>query len=118
MQLEEIKSLLRQKFGEDIILKEDNSSPQPILTIPAQQIAHICKELYENEQTYFDYLSCITAIDNGPEKGTMEIIYTLYSIPYNIQLMLKIELIRNKANEPLPQVPTVSHIWRTADWHR
>jgi NADH-quinone oxidoreductase subunit C len=81
------------------------------------QIDIICKELYENEQTYFDFLACITAIDNGPDKGTMEVIYNLYSIPYNIPLMLKAEIIRNKPGEPLPQIPTVSHIWRTADWH-
>jgi NADH-quinone oxidoreductase subunit C len=47
----------------------------------------------------------------------MEIVYNLYSIPYNSQLTLKVELIRNKADEPLPELPSVSHIWRTADWH-
>ena len=90
---------------------------QPSFTVPARQIAVICKELYTHEQTYFDYLACITAIDNGPEKSSIEVIYNLYSIPYNTSLMLKIDIPRNKPEEPLPEVPTVSHIWRTADWH-
>jgi NADH-quinone oxidoreductase subunit C len=117
MTFEDIKNLLVHKFSETIILKEDTVSLQPSLTVPAPQIDNICKELYENEQTYFDFLSCLTAIDNGPEKGIMELIYNLYSIPYNLKLTLRIEIPRNLPNEPLPQVPTVSHIWRTADWH-
>jgi NADH-quinone oxidoreductase subunit C len=112
-----IKLLLSQKFGENMLLKEDTSSLQPILTVPAAQIDAICKELHENEQMYFDYLACITAIDNGPDKGTMEVIYNLYSIPYNVSLMLKLELARNQPGDPLPQVPSISHIFRTADWH-
>lgn len=117
MTCQEIKTLLTQKFGENIILREDTSGLQSIYTVPSEQLAVICQELYENQQTYFDYLACITAIDNGPEKGTMEVIYNLYSIPYNISFTLRVELIRNKPDEPLPQLPTVSHIWRTADWH-
>lgn len=117
MNFQDIKNLLTLKFGENSILKEDTSGLQPILTVAAAQLAIICQELYENPQTYFDYLACITAIDNGPEKGTMEVIYNLYSIPFNISFTLRTELIRNKPEEPLPQLPTVSHIWRTADWH-
>ena len=117
MTFEDIKNLLIGKFGETIILKEDTVSLQPSLTVSAAHIASICKELYENEQTYFDFLACLTAIDNGPEKGIMEVIYNLFSIPYNLKLMLKIEIPRNLPGEPLPKVPTVSHIWRTADWH-
>jgi NADH-quinone oxidoreductase subunit C len=117
MSFQEIKTLLIQQFGEETILKEDASGLQPILTVPSARIADICQELYVNPQTYFDYLACVTAIDNGPEKGTMEVIYNLYSIPYNISLTLRVELIRNTPDKPLPQLPSVSHIWRTADWH-
>jgi NADH-quinone oxidoreductase subunit C len=114
---QEIYFFLIDRFGESVIIKQDTSSIQTSFTVSPQHIALICNELYNNHQTYFDFLSCITAIDNGPEKGTMEIVYNLYSIPYNSQLTLKVELIRNKADEPLPELPSVSHIWRTADWH-
>ena len=73
--------------------------------------------LYEHEKTYFDHLACLTAIDNGPTLNTLEVIYNLYSIPYNLPLMLKVEVQRNKAAEPLPEIPSVSHIWASANWH-
>ncbi len=40
--------------------------------------------------TSADMLSCITGLDkDGPEAGTMEVIYNLYSIPHNIGIMVK-----------------------------
>jgi NADH-quinone oxidoreductase subunit C len=117
MTFQEIKALLIQKFGESLVIKEDVSALQPSLTIAPERLTEICQELHENPALYFDFLACLTAIDNGPTKGTMEVIYNLYSIPYNHSLMLKIGFPRNKEGEPLPEIPTVSHIWRTADWH-
>ncbi len=55
---------------------------QPSITVPAEKIAEICQFLFEDERFYFDYLACITAIDNGPGLATMELIYNLNSIPY------------------------------------
>ena len=57
-------------------------------------------------------LSSITGIDNGPEDNTMEVIYNLYSIPFDLHLMVKIKIDRESAI-----VPTVSDIWKTANWH-
>jgi NADH-quinone oxidoreductase subunit C len=42
----------------------------------------------------------------------MEIAYNLYSIPFNQHLMLKVKLQREK-----PEIDSISHIWKTADWH-
>lgn len=117
MTFEEIVQLLIRSFGEEVILGTDESSTPPAIQIKASYIAEVCLELHENEQTYFDYLSCLSGIDNGPEEGTMEVIYHLYSIPYDVSLALKVQLPRNQEGEPLPEVPTVSAIWRTADWH-
>jgi NADH-quinone oxidoreductase subunit C len=117
MSLEEIQTLLQKQFGEEIILATDPDATPATLQVPAPQIAEICRVLHENEQTYFDYLSCLTALDNGPEANTMEVIYHLYSIPYNVQLGLQVIIPREKEGQALPQLPTVSHIWRTADWH-
>ena len=57
-------------------------------------------------------LSCVTGVDNGPDVGTMEVIYNLYSIPFNHHLMIKVMLPRE-----LPVIESVSHIWKTAEWH-
>jgi NADH-quinone oxidoreductase subunit C len=117
LSFEEIKSVIIQQLGSNVISKEDTSQQQPQLVIPKEHIIEVCKELHQNTATYFDFLSCITGIDNGPEKGTMEVIYNLYSIPYNHSVVLKVELIRNKENEALPTIPSVTSIWKGADWH-
>jgi NADH-quinone oxidoreductase subunit C len=88
-----------------------NATPG-ILVIPAADLVEVCKNLHSNTATYFDMLSCITALDNGPQAGTMELIYNLYSIPFNHHLALRVIVPREN-----PLVDTVSDIWRTADWH-
>lgn len=115
MDFEAIKQILISQFGE--LIGSEEKGPQPNLTAPADKIAEICQFLFEDERLYFDYLPCITAIDNGPAVGTMELIYNLSSIPYGHDLTIKIIFPRNTEDQPLPSVPTVSHIWRTADWH-
>ena len=117
MTFKEITTLLTQYFGAGIILAEDLHATPPALLIPAQRITEVGQMLHTHEKTYFDYLACITALDNGPEAGTLEVIYHLYAIPYHLQLMLKVQVARNGPGEPLPEVPSVSHIWRGATWH-
>jgi len=93
-------------------VKEDlNTTPKGVI-ISAADIEAVCRVLFENPLTYFDQLSCVTGLDNGTAANTMEVIYNLYSIPFNHHLTIKVILPRDNA-----EVHTVSHIWRTADWH-
>lgn len=117
MSFNEIKELIAGKFGPGIITGDNQQTTQPYLIIETERIADVCQELFSNPQTYFDYLACITGLDNGPDTGTLEVIYNLYSIPYDHHLTLKVVTGRNTPAGELPLVPTVSHIWRTADWH-
>lgn len=90
----------------------DETSTPKAIKLSANDLTNVCRNLHSNERTYFDMLSCVTAIDNGPEAKTMEMVYNLYSIPYNHHLTLKVILPREN-----PEIETVSHIWKTADWH-
>jgi len=114
---EELKALISAAAGEDAITGENPQAPQPFLVIQTDRIAQVCQELFANPQTFFDYLSCLTGMDNGPEAGTVEVIYHLYSIPYDHRLVLKVVTERLSPAGELPQVPSVAHIWRSADWH-
>ena len=116
MNFQEITELVVAQFGHHDI-NADIKNPQPVLIIPVEQIASICQFLHEDDRLYFDFLACITAIDNGPGLATMEVIYNLTSIPYGHDLIMKAVFPRNPPDGTLPVVPTVSHIWRTADWH-
>ncbi|SEJ13507.1 NADH-quinone oxidoreductase subunit C [Dyadobacter sp. SG02] len=116
MTFQEITDIVAGRFPEFAVTAE-TKNPQPALIVPAESIAAVCRFLHEDQRFYFDYLACITAIDNGTTADTMELIYNLTSIPYGIDLTLKSIFPRNTAETTLPSVPTVSHIWRTADWH-
>ena len=89
---------------------DSNSTPKA-LRIQAGDLVPLCRALHRDPATYFDMLSCITGIDNGPE-ATMELAYNLYSIPFDNHLMIKVTLAREN-----PLIHTVSPIWRTAEWH-
>jgi NADH-quinone oxidoreductase subunit C len=117
MTAQEIKEILVSKLGAEAIVKENFELAQPQLTVRKEMIHKACLELYNNEKLYFDFLSCLTGVDNGPAIGTMEVIYHLYSIPFNHHIILKAELIRNNEGEPLPAITSVSNIWRSANWH-
>lgn len=110
-----IKQILIETFGPEIILEEIGGL-MPILKVPVDQIAPICEFLKSDSRCYFDSLSCLTGIDNGPDKNTMEVIYNLYSIPHDQKLALKVEFVRNNDSENLPTLPSVSHIWASANW--
>lgn len=112
-----LNDILKAKLGEEIVLSTDETSIPICITFDASKIELVCQELYQNEQLYFDMLSCITGLDNGEEAGTMEVIYNLYSIPNEQSIMLKVIVDRNKEGESLPEVPSVTSIWKTADWH-
>lgn len=115
MTFPEITDLLSAQFGSD--LQANTQNPQPCLAVPVSQLVAICQFLRDDERLFFDLLACVTGIDNGPEANTMEVIYNLTSIPYEHNLMLKVVIPRTPNNTSLPSVPTLSHIWRTADWH-
>ena len=111
MRFEEIKSLVESQLP-GAVPGEDLEATPHALSISPESIHQVCELLHAHDKTYFDSLSCLTGLDNGEEKGTMEVVYNLYSIPYDLHLMLKVELNRDN-----PAVDTVSDIWRTADWH-
>lgn len=92
--------------------RTDEQSTPKIIIIDSEDVVKICQHLHQDPLTYFDMLSCLTAVDNGPQAGTMEVIYHLYSIPFNHHLGLKVILPRDNA-----VVDTVSSVWKTADWH-
>lgn len=116
MTFSEITQVLHEQFGIDTFSVVNQKSLQPILQVPASKLVDICLFLANDDRLFFDYLACITGIDNGPTTNTMEVIYHLTSIPYEHNLALKI-VIERPANGELPKVPSVASIWRTADWH-
>ncbi len=112
MTFEELHKYLTEQLGDTVILGTDqNATPKAIL-VDSRSIVEVMTFLHEDEQCYFDMLSCLTSLDNGVEANTMEVIYNLYSIPYDRGLMVKTTLHRDK-----PGIESIATIWQTANWH-
>lgn len=109
--------VLVHQFGEQIIIGTENEGLQPTLLIAVEKLTAVCLFLRDHEETYFDFLSCISAVDDGIAAGTFTVVYHLASIPHKTQLTLKVRVANNRLLDDLPVVPSVSGIWRTADWH-
>lgn len=106
---ERILSIIKEVSQEEI--KEiPNSTPFGVI-IKKEIILSLCDRLHHDSKLYFDMLSCITGVDNGLELGTMEVLYHLYSIPFNQSLVLKVILPREN-----PEVESVTRVWKTANW--
>ena len=81
------------------------------VTVPAGSIADVCKFLRNTQD--FDLLADLCGADRGPEEDPrFEVNYHLFSTKHYNRLRLKVLL-----PEDSPKVSTVTHIWRTADWH-
>jgi NADH-quinone oxidoreductase subunit C len=60
----------------------------------------------------FDYLADITSIDNYGEDPRFTIVYELYGYGHHQHLRIKTHVSEEKS-----ELPTISTIWRTANWH-
>jgi len=117
MSFEDIKLLLTEKLGAEVIIGEETGGMQPALLINPDQIADVCLELRNNPGTYFDFLSSVTGVDYGVEAGRFGVVYHLASIPFQTQLTLKVSKENSRDLNDLPEFPSITSVYRTADWH-
>ena len=66
-------------------------------------------QLRNNDSLYFDFLFCLTCID---WKTDLTMVYHLSSTKFRHNIVVKCKLDKVK-----PEIETVSHIWRTAEFH-
>ena len=105
-----VEILNEQLKGSQNLIISENSTPATI-QVQKEDLLEVASFLHGDSRFYFDVLANLTAIDNGPEDGTMEIIYHLNSIPKSMQFGLKVVVERAK-----PEVDSLTSIWRAANW--
>ena len=69
----------------------------------------LAKQLRTDDSLLFDFLFCITCID---WKTHLTMVYHLRSTTFHHNVVVKAKLDRNH-----PEIETVAHIWRTAEFH-
>ncbi|MDX6693129.1 MAG: NADH-quinone oxidoreductase subunit [Blastocatellia bacterium] len=83
------------------------------VVVPREKIVEICRFLKTAPGLEFNFLSDLCGADRGPEEEPrFEVNYHLFSTTRHHRLRLKVLLNDNDTH-----VPTVSFIWRTANWH-
>ena len=119
---------LRKKFGERIT-GSNLEAIDPWIEVAPEALVEVCTYLRDEPDLRFNFLNCITGVDYfepDPKKAAkvawqphLELVYHLWSLPNKVSLVLKVMLPRWKDGQEgeIPEVPSVSHIWRTADWH-
>ncbi len=117
MTFEEIKNKIINRFGEEMILAEQTSYLQPQLIVDKNRIEELCLFLRDDSELYFDYLHCLSGVDYAADQQELAVVYHLNSIPYKHSIVLKVMLSLDRASTVLPRCPSVSNVWRTADWH-
>jgi NADH-quinone oxidoreductase subunit C len=72
-----------------------------------KDLARFCKD-----ELGFTYLLDLSGVDNFGAEPRFEVVYELYHFGDGLHLRLKISVSEDEL-----EVPTVSDIWATADWH-
>jgi NADH-quinone oxidoreductase subunit C len=97
-----------KKIDAEIEIKEGRQYVE--VTIPTSKFYQVALSLREHAETCFDYLSCLTGVDYGQDLG---VVYHLFSTKHKHGIVLKIRT----SDREKPELPSVSDIWRTADFH-
>jgi NADH-quinone oxidoreductase subunit C len=83
------------------------------IVVPREYIAEVCFFLKSASDLEFNFLADVCGFDRGPEEEPrFEVNYHLFSTTRFHRVRLKVLL-----NEEDTHVPTVTSVWRTANWH-
>ena len=90
-----------------------NALGETTVIIPREHLVDVCQFLKTTPGFDFDFLADLCGFDRGPEEEPrFEVNYHLFSTQTYQRLRLKVLL-----NEEDAHVPTVTVVWRTANWH-
>ena len=78
--------------------------------LDVSRIAEVCQ--FAKTELGFDFLVDLTTIDNHEETPRWTAVYHIYGYEHLCHLRLKISV-----SEEESELPTVSSVWRTANWH-
>lgn len=106
----ELAQQLKAKFGDLISDPAEFRGELSVTVSDAQRIGEVAE--FCKGTLGFDYLVDASGVDNYGEDPRWTLVYELASLTHNVHLRLKTSVSEEKG-----ELPTVSNVWRTADWH-
>jgi len=76
----------------------------------AQRISEVCA--FAKTFLGFDYLVDVSSVDNYGDDPRFTLVYELYGLSHRCHLRIKTDVSEERA-----ELPTITNVWRTADWH-
>jgi NADH-quinone oxidoreductase subunit C len=128
LKADEIIASVEKQFGERIKSKKLDAI-DPFFVVEPGDLLAVCRFLRDDARLHFDLLNCITGTDylepdpkKAPKAGFdphEEVVYHFSSFVHGHRIVLKLLLPRWKNDKPgqLPEVPSVTSIWKGANWH-
>ncbi|HEU6447951.1 MAG TPA: NADH-quinone oxidoreductase subunit C [Verrucomicrobiae bacterium] len=101
---------LKATFGDLISEPTEFRGEITVKLADAEKIAEVCE--YAKRSLGFDFLVDITSIDNYGDDPRWTIVYHLRSIKNTNEFRIKTDVGEEKS-----KLPTVTGIWKTANWH-
>ena len=106
----ELARQLKAKFGDLISEPAEFRGEITLLVADSERIGEICA--FAKKELGFDFLVDISSVDNYGEDPRFTLIYHLYGYGHLCYLRLK-----TNVSEEQGELPSVTQVWRTADWH-
>ena len=106
--LKDVYERIKAKFP-DAVVQVVEVPGDAYCVVKPESLLGVCRWLRDDPETRFDLLSSLGGTD---DTKNLWVVYHLDSIPKNQRAVLKVQA--DRAN---PSVPSVSGVWRTADWH-
>ncbi len=110
MNARDLANRLRARFGELVSEPTEFRGEWTVRLNEAERVVDVCE--YAKQTLGFDFLLDITSLDNYGEDPRWTVVYELYGLAHRSHLRLKLNV-----SEELSELPTISGVWRTADWH-
>jgi NADH-quinone oxidoreductase subunit C len=102
-----------QRVNAEWITSTSEAFGETTVVVRREYIESVCSHLKSAPEALFDFLADICGADRGvEEEPRFEVNYHLFSTTKHHRLRLKVVLTEEDAH-----VPTVTGVWRTANWH-
>jgi len=103
--------LVKGKFPEIVTSSHQQHGDETVM-VKRKNIVEVMRWLRDNEETAFNMIMDLTAVDNYGKKPRFEVVYHLYSVSKNHRLRVKAEVPADD-----PKINSLVPVWVGADWY-
>jgi len=109
--IDEVVTTIKEKFPqaveETVCFRDEHT-----IRVKREHLLEVSRFLKEDPASTFNFLSDLCGVDYMGREPRFEVVYHLYSMEHKHRLRMKVSLSESDLS-----IPSVTSIWRTANWH-